>query len=53
MNKAKASSAEARAKPDYVNYQWNKIINTRPKYSVFHVALIVTVCTGLPRPSVL
>lgn len=46
MNKANASAAAARAKADYVNYQWNKIINTRPKYNVFHVALIVTVCTG-------
>lgn len=46
MNKGKASWAAARAKADDVNYQWNKMINMRPKYSIFGVALIITVCTG-------
>lgn len=47
-NKAKAdwSKLAVRAKPDDVNYQWNKMIKTQPKHSVFHVVLIVTVCTG-------
>lgn len=34
MNKAKAggSRVAVRAKPDDVNYQWNKVINTQPEH---------------------